>query len=186
MALGRGILGVFSKAMSKTVLSSKSDRSFVSSTVRASPHSSPLRKSMRSLATRVSEGSGTGLARWPLANLSPIGFKSHGEGENAAVAALIIRSASYAIHKHFNWFIYLCSTTRSRPDVSCTAYFLLSIFNCSAHGHWSAVWTRWAVREWKSSHRSHLENKKVQDPHECLILCYNELTCQNRGTGAKK
>ena len=115
---------------------------------------------MRSLATRVSEGSGTGLARWPLANLSPIGFKSHGEEENAAVAALIIRSASYAIRKHFNWFIYLCSTTRSRPDVSCTAYFLLSIFNSSAHGHWSAVWTRWAVREWKSSHRSHLENKK--------------------------
>ena len=31
-----------------------------------------------------------------------------------------------------------------------------------------------------------LKTKRVQDPHECLILCYNELTCQNRGTGAKK
>ena len=24
-----------------------------------------------------------------------------------------------------------------------------------------------------------LETKRVQDPHECLILCYSELTCQS-------
>ena len=58
--------------------------------------------------------------------------------------------------EHFNWSIYLYSTTRSWPDVSDTVYFVLSIFDSSARGHWSAVWTLSAYREWKSSQRSHL------------------------------